>query len=185
METQWLTRLRRIFRYRIAFGRIIPPSARANPAQFSEAEFPIVCPKCDYLLRGLTVPRCPECGRDFDRGRLLIEQYVIEGGLRRKGGGSKFAKWCMYFTAIVIFAMFGVGFLLWFLLPPPSEVLSATQAERIGAFLMPVTICLMVTLPVSVAVVIRRMILRFGNRKKARRVFESYKNGVLVDRLVR
>ncbi|MCH7885371.1 MAG: hypothetical protein IIC01_08985 [Planctomycetes bacterium] len=185
METQWLAKLRRIFRYRIAFGRIIPPNARANPAQFSEAEFPIVCPKCDYLLRGLTVPRCPECGRDFDRGRLLVEQYVIEGGLGRKGRVSKFAKWCMYFTAIVIFAMFGVGFLLWFLLPPPSEVLSATQAERIGAFLMPVTICLMVTLPVSVAVVIRRMILRFRNRKKARRVLESCKHDAPDDTMDR
>ena len=104
---------------------------------------------------------------------------------RRKGGGSKFAKWCMYFTAIVIFAMFGVGFLLWFLLPPPSEVLSATQAERIGAFLMPVTICLMVTLPVSVAVVIRRMILRFRNRKKARRVLESCKHDAPDDTMDR
>lgn len=25
-----------------------------------------VCLKCGYLLRGLTEPRCPECGRAFD-----------------------------------------------------------------------------------------------------------------------
>lgn len=24
------------------------------------------CRRCDYPLRGLTEPRCPECGRDFD-----------------------------------------------------------------------------------------------------------------------
>src|SRR5436190_23642408 len=24
------------------------------------------CLQCDYLLRGLTEPRCPECGREFD-----------------------------------------------------------------------------------------------------------------------
>ena len=177
MKTQWLAKLRNIFRYRIAFGRIIPPNARANPAQLSESEFPIVCPKCDYLLHGLTVPRCPECGRDFDRGRLLVEQYVLEGGLGRKGRVSQFAKWCMNFT---VFALFVLPFLMLFLLPRRFS-----QGDAGGLIWMPVTICLMVTLPVSVAVVIRRMILRFGNRKKARRVFESYKNGVLVDRLVR
>ena len=177
MKTQWLAKLRNIFRYRIAFGRIIPPNARANPAQFSEAEFPIVCPKCDYLLRGLTVPRCPECGRDFDRGRLLVEQYVLEGGLGRTGRVSQFAKWCMNFT---VFALFVLPFLMLFLLPPRFS-----QGDDVALIMMPVTICLMVTLPVSVAVVIRRMILRFRNRKKARRVFESCKHDAPVDTLDR
>ncbi len=177
MKTQWLTKLRNIFRYRIAFGRIIPPNTRANPAQFSEAEFPIVCPKCDYLLRGLTVPRCPECGRDFDRGRLLVEQYVIEGGLGRKGRVSQFAKWCMYFTVFVLFVL---PFLILFLLPPRFS-----QGDDVALIMMPVTICLMVTLPVSAAVVIRRMILRFRSRKKARRVFESYKHDAPVETLDR
>ena len=28
------------------------------------------CPKCDYDLRGLTKPRCPECGKAFSSGEL-------------------------------------------------------------------------------------------------------------------
>ena len=28
------------------------------------------CKKCDYLLIGLTEPRCPECGTPFDREKL-------------------------------------------------------------------------------------------------------------------
>ncbi len=27
---------------------------------------PLVCPRCGYTLLGLTVPRCPECGQQFD-----------------------------------------------------------------------------------------------------------------------
>ena len=185
MKTQWLAKLRRFFQYRIAFGRIIPPSARANPAQFSEAEFPIVCPKCDYLLRGLTVPRCPECGRDFDRGRLLIEQYVIEGGLRRRGKGSKLAKWCMYFNVIVFLGLFlgllSLPFLL-FLLPPGVLM---KQAEAMGQFLKLLMICIMVTFPVWFAVEIRRMISMSRNRKKARRVLESSEQDASVDTLDR
>lgn len=50
--------------------------ARVDPALFAEDEFPVYCPKCDYLLRGLPDGRCPECGTDFDKGRLLVEQYV-------------------------------------------------------------------------------------------------------------
>lgn len=29
-----------------------------------------ICSKCGYLLYGLTVPRCPECGEQFDPTRL-------------------------------------------------------------------------------------------------------------------
>lgn len=59
------------------FGtRVIPPGARVDPALFAEDEFPVHCPKCDYLLRGLPDGRCPECGTEFERGRLLVEQYV-------------------------------------------------------------------------------------------------------------
>ena len=59
------------------FGtKVIPPDARVDPARFPEDEFPLYCPKCDYLLRGLAEDRCPECGKSFDRGRLLVVNYV-------------------------------------------------------------------------------------------------------------
>jgi hypothetical protein len=34
----------------------------------------IKCPICSYNLRGLTVPRCPECGHRFDWGELFNPQ---------------------------------------------------------------------------------------------------------------
>lgn len=52
------------------------PDARVDPAAFSEAEYPVYCMRCGYELRGLAESRCPECGDPFDRGHLLLEQYV-------------------------------------------------------------------------------------------------------------
>lgn len=43
----------------------------------------IPCPRCGYLLRGVTKRRCPECGIDFDfgllvaRGRRLALSWMI------------------------------------------------------------------------------------------------------------
>lgn len=54
----------------------VPAGARVNPDLFDDAAFPVTCPHCTYLLQGLPEPRCPECGQPFDRGRLLVEQYV-------------------------------------------------------------------------------------------------------------
>ena len=78
MNDKPLTGWRRLLRYRIAYRRIIPPEARVDPSLFPEEEFPVLCSKCNYLLRGLPESRCSECGREFDRGRLLVEQYVLE-----------------------------------------------------------------------------------------------------------
>lgn len=59
------------------FGaREIPRDVAVDPAQFSEEEYPVNCPKCGYLLRGLPDGNCPECGKPFERGRLLVLQYV-------------------------------------------------------------------------------------------------------------
>src|SRR4051812_19199076 len=35
----------------------------------------IACPLCDYELRGLTEPRCPECGGQFEWWVLLNPQH--------------------------------------------------------------------------------------------------------------
>jgi hypothetical protein len=56
---------------------IIPADARVDPAGFPDKSFPVLCPDCRYLLRGLSGNACPECGGTFDRGRLLVEQYVM------------------------------------------------------------------------------------------------------------
>jgi hypothetical protein len=59
------------------FGtKVIPRNARVDASLFSEEEFPVYCPKCKYQLRGLPDSRCPECGEPFERGRLLVLQYV-------------------------------------------------------------------------------------------------------------
>lgn len=42
------------------------------------------CPSCDYLLTGLTINRCPECGRAFDPGELSATRIPWE--LRRSLG---------------------------------------------------------------------------------------------------
>lgn len=37
------------------------------------------CPQCEYLLRGLSSNRCPECGRTFDPSRLPADPEPVEG----------------------------------------------------------------------------------------------------------
>lgn len=67
------------------FGTIvIPKDARVDPAQFPEDQFPVHCVKCGYWLRGLPDGRCPECGEPFERGRLLVRQYVHGRIARRR-----------------------------------------------------------------------------------------------------
>jgi len=58
----------------------VPADAVADTDLLPEDEFPVRCPKCDYLLRGLPDGRCPECGEPFERGELLVRQYVFEHG---------------------------------------------------------------------------------------------------------
>lgn len=89
--------------YRLAYGQVIPPEARVNPGEFPEEEYPVYCPDCDYLLRGLPDNHCcPECGRPFERGRLLVEQYVIEGGKRHWRQINKYATWTLVIAIILI-----------------------------------------------------------------------------------
>ena len=57
---------------------MIPRKGRVNPDLFPEEEYPTWCLKCEYLLRGLKEDRCPECGQEFDRGHLLVKEYVVE-----------------------------------------------------------------------------------------------------------
>jgi hypothetical protein len=65
-----------LFTHRVG-GKVISQETRVDPARFAENEFPVFCRKCDYALRGLPDGHCPECGTEFQRGRLLVEQYVL------------------------------------------------------------------------------------------------------------
>lgn len=47
-----------------------PPATSITPDWTTQAE-EIHCPLCEYNLRGLTAPRCPECGYAFDWPDLL------------------------------------------------------------------------------------------------------------------
>lgn len=94
--------LRRLFRYRMVSGEVIPPDARVDPDCFPEKDFPLFCPVCDYMLRGLPTERCPECGTPFDRGRLLVQQYVIEQGKRLWKRTGKYAKGLLIIGCLLI-----------------------------------------------------------------------------------
>ncbi len=41
-------------------------SSKAPPSGQQGLDEDVLCPECNYNLRGLTVPRCPECGLRFD-----------------------------------------------------------------------------------------------------------------------
>jgi hypothetical protein len=74
------SRYQRLLQWAAACKLTIPPETRVDPSLFPEENYPVFCPECDYLLRGLPDNRCPECGREFERGGLLVEQYVRESG---------------------------------------------------------------------------------------------------------
>jgi hypothetical protein len=88
-------------------GKVISAEAQVDPARFSEDEYPVFCRKCDYPLRGLPDGRCPECGTEFQRGRLLVEQYVLRTRLGKTRLG-KFSVRCII-VASGIFALVLLG----------------------------------------------------------------------------
>lgn len=87
------------------YGRDVLPDARVDPGNFSHEEFPVACPHCEYLLKTAT-NRCSECGRELDRGRLIVEQYAIEGGRRFRG--ERFARLRRRILALMVLMYFPV-----------------------------------------------------------------------------
>jgi len=65
----WLSYLMTRFGY-------LPRDARVDPAAFPEETYPVYCLQCGYVLHGLAVGCCPECGAAFERGHLLVELYA-------------------------------------------------------------------------------------------------------------
>lgn len=64
------------------------PAAGAQHSPPGTTGDPLPCPLCDYDLRGLTEPRCPECGhrfdwRDFTDPSRQLHPYLFEHHPRR------------------------------------------------------------------------------------------------------
>ena len=78
--------------------------------------------------------RCPECGKAFDRGRLLVDQYVRERDHRlwRRGG---LGRWAAFLSAIVlvVVALYVVTtHVAWWVSPITQRIVSPTgrQVDR-------------------------------------------------------
>ena len=48
-----------------------------TPVDWDTISEEILCPLCDYNLRGLIQPRCPECGYRFEWQGLLDPKYRL------------------------------------------------------------------------------------------------------------
>jgi len=55
---------------------IVPPTQAALLLQFLQVS-DATCPTCKYNCRGLTAPRCPECGRELTLALGAAEPYVL------------------------------------------------------------------------------------------------------------
>ncbi|HZL34454.1 MAG TPA: hypothetical protein VFC78_04030 [Tepidisphaeraceae bacterium] len=60
-----------------------PPPSAADQPDWEQAAVEVLCPLCEYNLRGLTEPRCPECGYQFIWRELLdparrVHPYLFE-----------------------------------------------------------------------------------------------------------
>lgn len=162
--------LKRLLRYRVAHGKLIPPEARVNAVAFPEAEYPVVCPKCRYLLRGLSDGPCPECGKPFDKGRLLVEQYVRERGMRFHPATARMSRWVLWLSLGVPFGG-GLGFWIYarFFFDATSPPSGAVLPSVVRVWLVAVGLILVVGL-VSIVLSLR-IVVRYG--RKTRQVFDA------------
>lgn len=145
-----------MFLNRPLFGTVVTTKeTRVDPALFSEDEFPIHCQKCDYALQGLPDGRCPECGTEFVRGRLLVQQYVLTStGANRNSGWAKATRVFL----LISFVLVGVPMLLlavvyildWAGVISISEWLRSRVLQTQPTVFDPVSIPLMVSFGVGV-----------------------------------
>lgn len=133
MGGSWRTRLRRILYRDLVTGYTIPREGRVDPTPFPEDEFPVYCPKCDYSLRGLPDGNCPECGKAFERGRLLVIQYVeraCEHDFHNSPSGRRAIRVCLYGLAVsVSLALLAFGLERW----PPRGNTAAIRALTLNS----------------------------------------------------
>lgn len=130
----WLSRGRASLN-RPLFGTVfIPPDAAVRESDFSEDEFPVYCPHCDYHLQGLPDRRCPECGEPFDRGWLLVDQYARERDHRlwRRGGPGRWATFVAASVLVVVAAYVIATHVAWWVSPVTQRIVSPNgrQVDR-------------------------------------------------------
>lgn len=90
------------------------------PSESTGLDEDIPCPGCGYNLRGLTVPRCPECGNEFDWADIPEMRpsppLVSPETVRRRVVGVSVAAACIAAIAIAmpsgIEVMLSLGLLL-------------------------------------------------------------------------
>lgn len=67
----------------VADGQVVKAAPTAGPPDWDAIAEEIVCPLCEYNLRGLAEPRCPECGYRFGWLEMLdptqrLHPYLFE-----------------------------------------------------------------------------------------------------------
>ncbi len=77
----------------------------------------VPCPLCQYNLRHLTVPRCPECGREIRLTVGMVEPYLLP--------------WILTTIFMAMAASIGVLFVMAcvFYGPPPMELITFRTAR--------------------------------------------------------
>src|ERR1043165_4421294 len=123
----------------------LPPVVEEQPGKDAGPEFLLAylrandaaCPLCQYNLRNLTEPRCPECGREIRLTVGMVEPYLLP--------------WVM--TTVFVAMAAGVGAVFWFVVmvegPPPihdirAEALVPLGGVCYGVLAMPLTLMLIV-----------------------------------------
>ncbi len=134
-----------------------PPDKAEDPASnvdSSEAaivlefvrERNVFCPACDYNLRNLTRPRCPECGQD-----LVLRVGVVE---------PKLGQWLLLSVPMLLTA--GVGTLLTYIMVRDGNMPPSGRAAVL-------IWCYIATVPAAVATVVGRR--RFARLPSGLRLF--------------
>lgn len=140
------------------------PAVRVDPSAFPDDEFPVVCLDCGYQLRGVIEGVCPECGAHFDRGRLLVMEYMLESGARLGSWSSRRIAWLVMAMSF---------FCLWALILAVGVGVSSINQYSLRLKLALLT--MFVLLGVYFASCAYLVYSTLRNRQKARAIFEKLK----------
>ena len=184
MSRDWRRSVERFLNRDLFSGRVIPRDGAVDSNLFSEDEFPVYCPKCGYLLRGLPDGRCPECGTSFERGRLLVRQYVFKYG-EPAWRSTRMGKWMTrlliagYLLVVLAYAGLYVA-LRWMKTQDTPAKLSAAL-ETLGTALkwaqVVMILALVLGLVLSLAAGILFVVRIWRNASKRRRILDALQNG--------